>query len=85
MPSPSREYKLYHYTKRKLNFAVYNIEIINPKLFTNLETYEWRKQTDFPIVKTRYISLKQQSNNPNQRVEVEVFNEHCPLRLNHIY
>lgn len=39
MPSPSSDYKLYHYTKEKLNIAVYNIEIIKAKLFTNLETY----------------------------------------------
>ena len=36
MPSPSSEYRLYHYSKRRINIAVYSIEISKARLFMNL-------------------------------------------------
>lgn len=39
MPSPGTDYKLCHHTKRKINLAVFNIQIPKAKLFENLEIY----------------------------------------------
>ena len=61
MLSPSSDFKLYHHAKKKINFAVYTVNVPKPKLFSNLEIYEWRNQTDFPIVKTHYISVRNQA------------------------
>ena len=60
MLSPCSDFKLYHHVKKKINFAVYTVNVPKPKLFSNLEIYEWRNQTDFPIVKTHYISVRNQ-------------------------
>ena len=68
MPSPSTEYKLYHHVKRKINLSAFSTVLPKAKLFSNLELYEWRKQTDFPIVKTRYISVKNQASNYSDKV-----------------
>ncbi len=39
IPSPTTDYKLFHHTKRKLNIAVFTINIPKAKLFANLEIY----------------------------------------------
>ena len=39
IPSPTADYKLFHHTKRKINIAVFTIDIPKPKLFANLEIY----------------------------------------------
>lgn len=36
MPSPSREYQLYHYSKCRINIAIYQIEISKARLLMNL-------------------------------------------------
>ncbi len=58
MPSPSNDYHLLHHSKKKTTLAVYRIQLPKAKIFTNLEIYEWRHQTEFPIVKTRHVSVK---------------------------
>lgn len=83
--SPSSDYKLFHHAKIKSNLAVLNVNIPNIKLLNNLEIYEWRKQTDFPIVKTFFVNVKKKTHTIGDKVELEVFTEHCPLKLNRIY
>ena len=68
MPSPSTDFRLYHYGKKKLNLAVFATTVPQTKLFHNLELYEWRRQTDFPIVKTRYVSIKSKTPYSSQQV-----------------
>ena len=68
MCSPTNDYKLYYHTKNKANLAVFNVNIPKTKLFGNLEIYEWRKQTEFPIIKTSFVSVKKQTNTIDEKV-----------------
>ena len=43
-----------------------------------METYHWRIKTSLPIVRTYYINVISDQEN---KMVVEVFNEHCPHRL----
>lgn len=45
MCSPSNDYNLSYHTKNKTNMAIFSVNIPKTKLFSNLEIYEWRKQT----------------------------------------
>ena len=65
--------------------AAYKTTIHKSKLLPNLETYEWRSQTDFPIVKTVFVTVKENDCSTTQTVEITAFNEHCPLKLTQIY
>lgn len=42
---------------KKICIEAYRIQIQKFKLFYNLEIYEWRHQTEFPIAKTKYVSI----------------------------
>ena len=85
IPSQCSDYNLVHYSDKKVNLAVYKLQIPKSKLLTNLETYQWRLHTEFPIVKTKFISVKNQSSNSASMIDLEAYIEHCPLRLNLIY
>ena len=49
-----------YFCRKKVNLAVVGAEIPKLKLLTNLEAYEWRNQTEFPIVKIRYVRIKEE-------------------------
>jgi hypothetical protein len=57
-PSPSCDYELYHEGSKKMCIEAYRTSVPKARLFSNLEIYEWRNQTEFPMVKTKYISIQ---------------------------
>ena len=84
VPSQSAEYQLLYHSKKKMTMAVYKIQLPRAKLFANLEIYEWRHQTEFPIVKTRHIAVHVDPQQPSHLVTLEVYNEYCPIKLTQI-
>lgn len=84
LSSSRRGENFFYHPKKKCNFAVFQALIPKSKLLTNLETYEWRYLTDFPIVRTGFVSVKTSNASSPQIIQLEVLIEHCPLRLSNI-
>lgn len=84
-PSPSSEYELYHVAGKKMCIEASITTVPKAKLFSNLEIYEWRNQTEFPIAKTRFITIQPNYLQSTNSIELTVYNEHCPLKLNRMY
>ena len=74
LPSPSSDYHLLHQTKKKITYATYEMKIPKEKLLPYLQVCEWRYHTEFPIVKTRYVDVKDPGLGSSTHAEVEVMN-----------
>jgi hypothetical protein len=85
LPSPHPDYSLCCVEGRKMLLQKYRVLVQKTKLFATLEIYEWRSQTEFPIPKTKFVSIQPSHMQTQNIVELMVYIEHCPLKLNKIH
>ena len=86
IPSSSKDQNLFLHSRKKITLMAEESCIPSLTLSSQLEIYKWRNQTEFPIVKTHFIKIKDETGHEeNNNTKLDIYTEHCPIRLSHIY
>ena len=84
--SGSMNQTLLFHSRKKITVVVEESCIPSLTLPPQMEIYKWRNQTEFPIVKTHFIKIKDETGHEeNNNTKLDIYTEHCPIRLSHIY